>query len=115
MGRHRHPNQRTVSSLPTELRRTSVPEPVRAWVQREAGSAVERVRRLQGASSAALHRLDLADGTRLVLRRYVWRGFLDAEPDAPGREADALRLADRHGLPVPAIVAADLTGADVGD
>lgn len=115
MGRRRHPNQRAVSSLPVELRRTSVPEQVRAWVEREAGSAVVHVVRLQGASSAAIHRLDLADGHRLVLRRYVWRGFVEAEPEAPGREADALRFGHVHGLQVPEVIAADSTGAEVGD
>ncbi len=68
-----------------------------------------------GASSAAIHRLDLADGRRVVVRRYVWRGFLEAEPDAPGREVDALRFAHRHGLQVPAVIATDATGDDVGD
>ena len=111
----RHPNQRALSSLPVELRRTSVPAQVRAWVQREAGSAVVHAVRLQGASSAAMHRLDLANGTRLVLRRYVWRGFLEAEPEAPGREADALRFGALHGLQVPELIAADVTGTEVGD
>ena len=115
MGRRRHPNQRALSSLPVELRRTSVSDQVRAWVQREAGSAVVHVVRLQGASSAAIHRLDLANGSRLVLRRYVWRGFVEAEPEAPGREADALRFGDLHGLRVPEVIAADATGDQVGD
>jgi len=70
---------------------------------------------MRGASSVALHRLDLADGSRLVLRRYVWRALLEAEPDAPGREADALRVARRHGLPVPELVACDTAGDIVGD
>src|SRR4051812_11159262 len=115
MGRARHPNQRALSSLPMELRRTSVPPPVRDWVARQAGSAVMRVVRLQGASSAAIHRLDLADGTRVVVRRYVWREYLEAEPDAPAREADVLRFAHEHDLPVPEVIAADTTGSDAGD
>jgi aminoglycoside phosphotransferase (APT) family kinase protein len=102
-------------SLPVELRRTSVPPPVRAWVARQVGAPVERVRRLPGASSSAVHGLHLAGGTRLVLRRYVWPGFLEAEPLAPAREVDALALASSCGLPVPRVVAADLTGEDVGD
>lgn len=115
MGHRRHPNHRELSTLPAELRRTTVPDHVRAWVKRETGAAVVGTARLQGASSAAIHRVDLSDGRRVVVRRYVWRGFLDAEPDAPGREADALRFAHRHGLPVPAVIAADTTGDDVGD
>lgn len=115
MGQRRHPNQRALSSLPVELRRTTVPAQVRAWVQQVTGSAVDRVTRLRGASSAAVHRLDLADGSRLVLRRYVWRQYLVSEPEAPGRETDALHFARRHGLRVPDLIAADPSGGDVGD
>lgn len=111
----RHPNLRAAASLPIELRRTTVPDQVRDWIRRVTGSAVVGARRLPGASSTAVHRVDLADGTRLVLRRYVWPGFLVAEPEAPQREADALRFASSHELPVPTVIAADPTGADVGD
>ena len=62
-----------------------------------------------------MHGLYSADGTRLVLRRYVWPGFLEDEPIAPRREVDALRFGPVHGLPVPEVVAADITGADIGD
>jgi aminoglycoside phosphotransferase (APT) family kinase protein len=92
-----------------------VPDHVRAWVARQAGAPVARVRRLTGASSAAVHAVHLADGNRLVLRRYLWRGFLDDEPLAPRREVDALGFAAAHHLPAPALVAADLTGGDIGD
>jgi aminoglycoside phosphotransferase (APT) family kinase protein len=111
----RHPNQRDLASLPRELRRTTVPPAVRAWVERRAGVRLVRVRRLAGASSTAVHGLYTADGTRLVLRRYVWPGFLDDEPAAPRREAEALRFAAAHWLPVPELVAADLAGVDIGD
>jgi aminoglycoside phosphotransferase (APT) family kinase protein len=111
----RHPNQRDLASLPPELRRTTVPPAVRGWVERHAGVRIVRVRRLAGASSTAVHGLYSADGTRLVLRRYVWPGFLEAEPVAPRREVDALRFASANGLPVPEVVAADLTGVDIGD
>ena len=111
----RHPNQRDPATLPAELRRTTVPPAVRAWVQRATGVAVERARRLPGASSAAVHRLDLSDGRSLVLRRYVWPGVLEDEPIIPTREVDALRFVTRQGLPAPGFVAADTTGAEVGD
>ena len=111
----RHPNDRDPSSLPVELRRPTVPDHVRAWVARQAGAPVVRVRRLAGASSAAVHAVLLADGSRLVLRRYVWPGFLDDEPDAPAREVDALAFAAIHHLPAPIVVAADLTGGDTGE
>ena len=110
-----HPNQRELSSLPKELRRTTVPTAVREWVRRATGATVVRVRRLPGASSTAIHGLYLSDGKRLVLRRYVWPGFLEEEPIAPQREVDALRFAFSRGLPVPEVVTADVTGADVGD
>lgn len=111
----RHPNQRANASLPVELRRTSVPGPVREWVRRVTGSEVVRVARLPGASSTAVHRVDLSDGARVVLRRYVWPGFLIAEPDAPAREAEVLQFVAAGGLPGPTLIAADPTGADVGD
>ncbi|MBV9953028.1 MAG: aminoglycoside phosphotransferase family protein [Acidimicrobiia bacterium] len=111
----RHPNQRAASTLPRELRRTTVPDAVRSWVASVAGARVERVRRLPGATSTAVHGLWLAGGDRLVLRRYAWPGFLAEEPDAPRREIDALRYAAAHDLPVPEIVGADVGGHEVGD
>src|SRR5712692_751936 len=100
-----HPNQRDIASLPVELRRTTVPAPVRDWVRRETGAAVVKAKRLAGASSTSIHGLYLSDGTRLVLRRYVWPGFLEDEPMAPQREVDALRFASSRRLMVPNVVA----------
>jgi Ser/Thr protein kinase RdoA (MazF antagonist) len=111
----RHPNQREQSSLPVELRRTTVPAAVRSWVARHAGSPVVRAKRLPGASSTAVHRVDLANGAKLVVRRYVWGGFLEDEPIAPQREVDALIFAHARGLPAPELVAADVSGEEVGD
>ncbi len=113
--RARHPNHRPPESLPRELRRVNVSEAVRAWVARETGSKVHRVRRLPGASTTGVHRLELADGRAVVLRRYVWRWVLEDEPVAPQREVDALLFARRHHLPVPEVLAADITGATVAD
>lgn len=62
-----------------------------------------------------MHQVVLANDVELVLRRYLWRGFLEAEPEAPGREVDALQFAQRRGLPAPEMVAADLTGHEIGD
>jgi Ser/Thr protein kinase RdoA (MazF antagonist) len=92
-----------------------VPPGVRAWIARETGATVVRTRRLAGASSTAVHGVTLSDGARVVLRRYVWPGYLRDEPDAPTREVDALRFAHARGLPVPDVVAADVTGTGVGD
>jgi Ser/Thr protein kinase RdoA (MazF antagonist) len=110
-----HPNHRAPASLPVELRRTTVPPGVRAWVARSTGAEVIRSRRLPGASSSAIHRLALGDGRAVVLRRYVWPGFLEDEPIAPQREVDMLTFAAGQRLPVPALVAADITGHEVGD
>jgi Ser/Thr protein kinase RdoA (MazF antagonist) len=115
VGDRRHPNQRSLASLPPELRRTTVPVPVRAWIERATQRRITSVRRLPGASSAAVHALALDDGQRVVLRRYVWPGYLAVEPDAIGREVDALQFAGDHGLPVARLIAVDLTGDDVGD
>lgn len=111
----RHPNRRSRDSLPVELRRVTVSPASRAWVAAETGATVLRARRLPGASSSAVHRLDLSDGRTVVLRRYVWRYFLDLEPVAPQREVDALGFARGHGLPVPEVLAADLAGDATGD
>lgn len=110
-----HPNERPAASLPADLRRPTVPSHVREWVRDATGLTVRRVVRLVGASSAALHRLEMSDGSAIVLRRYVWRAYLAAEPDAPAREVEAIAFARRHGLPVPELVAHDVTGEAVGD
>lgn len=39
----------------------------------------------------------------------------DRGAEAPTREVEALDYARRHGLPVPAVVAADPSGTDIGD
>jgi Ser/Thr protein kinase RdoA (MazF antagonist) len=111
----RHPNERPVAELPPQLRRAGVSAEVRRWILQRCGTGVVGVRRLPGASSTAVHAVRLADGRRLVLRRYAWEQFRHDEPDAPVRELAALQHAARHALPVPAVVAADVTGADVGD
>ena len=110
-----HPNHRCLADLPPELRRAPVPDRVREWIGRQAGSRVVAVRRLPGASSTAVHAIRLADGTTLVLRRYVWEKFREDEPDAPLREIEALDYARRNRLPVPEVVAADPSGVEVGD
>jgi RimJ/RimL family protein N-acetyltransferase/aminoglycoside phosphotransferase (APT) family kinase protein len=113
--RRAHPNRRERSPLPHELRRAPVPRGARAWVERATGHGVASVRRLPGASSTAVHVLRLTSGARVVLRRYAWPGFLEDEPTAPRREADALELASARGLPAPALLAADLAGQETRD
>jgi Ser/Thr protein kinase RdoA (MazF antagonist) len=111
----RHPNYREPSSLPTELRRTTVPPAVRAWVRCVTGRRAVSWRRLPGASSSAVHALRLSDDTRVVLRRWTWRWVLEDEPVVARRELDALTLAATAGLPAPRVVAADVSGEQVGD
>jgi Ser/Thr protein kinase RdoA (MazF antagonist)/RimJ/RimL family protein N-acetyltransferase len=113
--RWRHPNHRDRRLLPVELWRAPITDAARAWVARATGQPVVAARRLAGASSTAVHGIHLSGGARLVLRRYVWPGFLAAEPLAVQREVDALRYAADHGLAVPEIVAADVSGRDIGD
>ncbi len=110
-----HPNRIVREEMRSGLRRNPVTAAHRAWVARHTGSPVVRVRRLAGASSTAVHGLWLADGRRVVVRRYAWPGFLESEPDAPRREVEALAYARAHALPVPDVLAADTTGDDIGD
>lgn len=115
MASYRHPNYRPLACLPPELRRVSVPAPVLAWVERHAGHRVRSIRRLAGASTSAVHRLVLENGVNVVLRRYRWPFMLENEPVFPQREVDALVFGASRGLPVPQLIAADLSGAEVGD
>jgi Ser/Thr protein kinase RdoA (MazF antagonist) len=110
-----HPNRRDPSSLPPQLRRTSVPPHVREWIGRQTGGVVVKVRRLPGASTSAVHAVALSNGQDLVLRRYVWRWVLEDEPIAPQRELDALNYASAAGLLCPRPVAADVSGSDIAD
>lgn len=110
-----HPNYRDPRSLPVELRRTGVPAPVRAWVERQVGARVVSWRRMPGASTSAVHAVRLSDGTVVVLRRWVWPWVLLDEPVIVRRELDALAVAESAGLPAPRVVAADPTGERIGD
>lgn len=111
----RHPNHREAASLPAELRRTTVPEAVRHWVKRETGKRVLSWRRLPGASTSAVHAVQLSDDSVVVLRRWVWRWVLLDEPVVAQRELDALAAAASAELPAPRVIAADPTGEQVGD
>jgi len=111
----RHPNHRPLATLPPELRRANLPPAVRECVARSTVLPIAGVERLPGASSTVVHRLRFPDSASLVLRRYSRPGFLEAEPIAPRREVDALSHASRQGLPVPHVIAADITGSEIGD
>jgi len=111
----KHPNHRAQRSLPPELRRLTVPAGALSWVERQCRIRVVGVRRLPGASTSAVHRLVMENGSNVVLRRYVWPFILAGNPVAPQREADALVFGAAAGLPAPALTAEDITGAEGGD
>jgi aminoglycoside phosphotransferase (APT) family kinase protein len=83
-----------------------IEEEARAWVERETGNRVVATRSFTAATSSSVDAVEFDDGTRLVLRRYTRRQFLVIEPDAPRREVDVLRFAQKEGLPVPEVIAA---------
>jgi aminoglycoside phosphotransferase (APT) family kinase protein len=67
--------------------------------------------------SSAVHLLTVqGDGGRrqAVLRRYVRPELNEQEPDAAGREAQALRVAEAVSVPTPALLAVDAAGAKAG-
>lgn len=86
------------------LRSPPPPEAI-AWCERTARGRVVDVRALDGGLSSAVHAIDLADGRRLVLRRFVRDEWLAEEPDVPRREAAALAVARATRLPTPELVA----------
>jgi phosphotransferase family enzyme len=49
---------------------------------------------------------------RLVLRRYVPLPVLEAEPDAPEREARNLRVVEAAGIAAPTLIAVDAAGEE---
>src|SRR5262245_37739097 len=70
---------------------------------------VTRVIPFEGGTSSAVHGIELSDGTRLVLRRYVRSDWLNEEPDIAFREATALQLVT--GIPAPRLVKVDPDGS----
>lgn len=78
------------------------------------GARVTSVRRLRGATSSALHAIDVTDaqGGRhsLVLRRFPHSRWLAREPDLAEREARVLALLRDTDIPAPELVAVDPAG-----
>ncbi|MGW2380531.1 alpha/beta fold hydrolase [Streptomyces sp. NPDC001658] len=84
----------------------------RAWVAKQLpeGRTVTGTSPLAGGWSSQMRRLDLDDGTALVLRTFVKPFFRRHAPGLLAREASVLRLlAGRDGVPVPEPVAVDAT------
>jgi hypothetical protein len=100
------------------LLRFRPPQQALAWASGCLGGPVISARALRGGMSPALHLLTLLDSSgqrrQAVLRRYVRPELNAEEPDAVGREARALRVARRAGVPVPVLLAADPDGTGAG-
>jgi aminoglycoside phosphotransferase (APT) family kinase protein len=100
--------------------RGPVPTAALTWAAAAIGSGarVRQSQALAGGASSAVHGLSVEEaGGRtheLVLRRFVRLEWLAEEPDLAEREATALRLLSRAGLPTPRLVAVDPDGATVG-
>jgi len=73
---------------------------------------VTRVIPLHGATTSAVHAIELRDGSQLVLRRYTGREWVGEEAAAIRREAAALQRVS--GLPAPRLVKADPEGTEAG-
>jgi hypothetical protein len=79
------------------LLRGAPPERALRWVESRVGRGARaiKVRALDGGTSSAIHAVDVrtlsGPISRLVLRRFVRADWLAEEPDAPRREAEALR------------------------
>jgi aminoglycoside phosphotransferase (APT) family kinase protein len=87
------------------------------WVARAVGvgTQVRGFTRLAGATSSAVHAVDVLTRSgalmRLVLRRYVDPAVLESEPRAVAREAAVLTAVRNLSAGVPRVVATDPDGA----
>lgn len=107
-----------MGALPPEIRRRPPPEAIR-WAARSLGrgARVTSARRLRAGTSSAVHLLRV-EGVRglewAVIRRFVREDWFTEEPDAPAMEVRVLRALEGAGLPVPRVIAADVTGEECG-
>jgi len=98
----------------------ALPSEARAWVESAVGpgSRVMVAEAMAGATSSAVHGLTVVDRRGreqlLVLRRYVLADWLAREPDLAEREAEVLVILEQSQVPTPALVAADVTGDELG-
>ena len=100
------------------LLRSRPPRAALDWAAACLGGPVISARALRGGMSSAVHLLTVqaSGGQRrqAVLRRYVRLELNAEEPDIADREARALRVARRAGVPTPALLAADPDGTSAG-
>lgn len=90
---------------------------VRSWIETAAGGRVTSVAVLPGATSSAVHRVDVESNGKprsLLLRRFTNSEWVRAEPDVAVREATSVQHATRAGLPAPELVATDRDGSYCG-
>jgi aminoglycoside phosphotransferase (APT) family kinase protein len=85
------------------------------WVERQlGGTRVVTVRRLTGGVATATHRLRLASGRRVILRRHN-AAWVERDPTVVAREAETLAHVAGRGLPVPELLACDPDGRATGE
>lgn len=90
---------------------------VRRWIEDTTGGRVTSVALLPGATSSALHSVEVESKGRLhslVLRRFTNEAWVRQEPDIAVREAASVEHATRAGLPVPRLVGTDRDGSHCG-
>ncbi|GGO86848.1 fructosamine kinase [Marinobacterium nitratireducens] len=78
----------------------SVPQPISEWLRRERRPPVARIARLGGGSFAEVARLELHDGSRLLLKRYRASEAEKVASEARG----LLDLGHCSGLRVPTVL-----------
>lgn len=86
----------------------------RAWIETQTGSPVLSATKLDGATTASVHRIDLADGRILVAKVFDQEDFLDERPDRADHEAAMLDLLEPTPVPAPRLVAVDGVGEAAG-
>jgi aminoglycoside phosphotransferase (APT) family kinase protein len=99
------------------LLRSHPPRQALAWAEAHLDGPVVSARALRGGMSSAVHLLTIQDSgqrRQAVMRRYVRPELNAEEPDIAEWEARALRAAESVGIPTPALLAVDPTGAGAG-
>jgi len=89
----------------------------RRWIEDVAGGRVAGVAVVGGATSSALHSVEVeSDGQlrKLLLRRFTDSEWVRREPDLAIREATSVQHAKRAGLPAPELIATDKDGSHCG-
>lgn len=92
----------------------SAPPDLGAWIHSVTGAPIAASAELAGATTATVHRIDLADGRRLVAKQFDRQDLLDERPDRAVHEAAVLDLLDGSDVPAPKPVAVDGEGSQAG-